>query len=154
MIREVLEVSNVVTVPRIMPGGYEWTPLHEVCENGVAGYLDGFWIRFSKWRIGFVRGLYLFIDCKPMLSQAEYESMEDLEEKKFDKLLVKKIPYRLATSMLNTSKAERCGYIVKELYSPHSWETPLWKKFTIDLKLLYGRFIFNAQQRSKGLGGN
>lgn len=141
VIREVLEVGGAAAVPRVAPGNYEWNPPREVCESGVVGYLDGFWIRFSKRRIGFVRGLHLFVDCKLVLSQAEYESMGDLEERMFGELLVKKIPYRLAASMLNASEVECCGYTVKELYSPSSWETPLWKRvydrFEVSLRPLH-----------------
>ncbi|MEM1509880.1 MAG: hypothetical protein QXY49_01280 [Thermofilaceae archaeon] len=79
-----------------------------------------------------------------MLSQAEYESMDDLEEKKFGEILIKKILYCFATGMLNTSEAKCCVILWGAVHS--SWlGKPCGKVSTIDSKLLHSSFTFNIQ---------
>jgi len=157
VIRETLEVGSAVMAPRVAPGGYEWKPPREVCGGGVVGFLDGFWVSFSSRRIGFVRGLYVFEDCRLVAAEELYESMEDLEERVVGGLALKKIPYRLAASLLDASEAECCGYRVVEVYGPGSWETPLWKRvhdrFEVALRPLFFRASAQPVKRSGGDGG-
>lgn len=128
VIRELVELEGYAAAPRLAPGGYRWQPPREVCAGGLTGYLDGFWVRFSSRRIGLVRGLYIFDNCELVAGEREYEGMGDLEERRVAGVELKKVPYRLAVALLEASEAECCGHVVKEVYGPASWETPLWKR--------------------------
>ena len=145
VIRETVEVGSAVAAPRAAPGGYEWRPPREACGEGVVGYLDGFWVSFRGPRIGFVKGLYIFENCQLIAGEEVYGDMLDLEERRVGDLLLKKIPYRLATSLLESSEAECCGYKVIEMYGPESWETPLWKRVYDRFEVVVRPLLFRAK---------
>ncbi|MEM0226969.1 MAG: hypothetical protein QXP94_03410 [Thermofilaceae archaeon] len=148
IIREVVQVGTASIPPRIAPGDYAWDLPDEVCSGGVVGYLDGFWVTFTSGRIGFVRGLSVYRDCRMVAGRAEYESMGDLEEREISGLRLKKIPYRLAVSLLNASEAECCGFKVTEMYGPESWETPLWKKVYDRFEVVLRPLLFQRYEES------
>ena len=100
-------------------------------------------LHFSSKRIGFVRGLTLFRDCRVIAGEEDYNKMEDLEEKKLGEVVLKKLPYRLVAKLSSTGSAECCGYRVIEVPGEKAWETPIWKRVydRYELQLRYVIFM-------------
>lgn len=129
VIREFIVLGEIRFLPKLKSGGYVWrTPQTQAClGHGLYGWLDGHAVRFTRRRIGFVRGLYIFKDCKPLADARLYEDMEEFEERRVENVFLKKLPYRLAAMLADSSEACCCGYRVREAVGG-IWETPLWKR--------------------------
>ena len=148
VIREYMDLGGVRANPRLNLGGYSWRfwskPSRAFCnEQGVTGWIDGVLLHFSSKRIGFVRGLTLFQDCRVIAGEEDYNKMEDLEEKKLEDVVVKKLPYKLVAKLSSTGSAECCGYRVIEAPGEKAWETPIWKRVydRYELQLRYITFM-------------
>ncbi len=146
VIREFMVFGNIRFLPRVKSGGYVWRkPKVQGClGDGLYGWLDGHIVRFKKNRIGFVRGLYVFKDCKLVADIALYEDMREFEEKDVEGIFLKKLPYRLAAILVDESEVCCCGYKVAEVFDEEAWETPLWKRVYDRFELVVKDLVFSV----------
>ncbi len=64
---------------------------------------------------------------------------------------IKKIPYRLAVSLLEDNETKYCGYKVLEIPGEESWEVPIWKKYMRDTSFIFVIFSLNRYLYEKAL---
>lgn len=127
LIREYIVSVGSTSLPRVKPGEYAWSSTaREPCREGVYGVLDGVWVEFSGARLGFVRGLTVYRDCRRVAGREEYEGMRAFEERELGGVLLVKIPYMVAASLVDSNEAVCCGFRVRIGYG--GVEAPLWRR--------------------------